>query len=482
MHVLIFMMNSLNRSRCSQINMIKLLADLRSNSMSSEKNIQTDKTTTKNISSPFRWRKYFFLIPLFSILLLQACKEPDAIGLDVLPDADELHLEYSDSATILSKTVREDSLRTDEISSHLLGSIWDPVFGKHEASVYAQLALEGVPSFGIYNQADSLVLSLIYTGFYGDTTYPQNISVYRITENMYYDSAYYSNRTFTYDSNPLGMASIAPMPLTPVVVGSDTVTARMRINLNVTLADSIMALNGQSQLSTNALWIDYFKGIYIKSDPVSSGIQGNMSYLNFVGSKMILYYHDTANVVKTYSFSLASTRMSHFDHDYTGSDVQQQLNDSNAIDTLSYVQAMAGVKTKISFPFLKHFLDSGSIVLNKAELELTPEPGTITNYTPPAQLFILAIREDGTSYFPADYFELSGYYGGSYNATTNKYKFNMGRQLQRILDGRDENHGFYIVPSGSSIQANRVILGRQEKIGDQTYKLKLNLYYTKLPR
>ncbi len=256
MHVLIFMMNSLNRSRCSQINMIKLLADLRSNSMSSEKNIQTDKTTTKNISSPFRWRKYFFLIPLFSILLLQACKEPDAIGLDVLPDADELHLEYSDSATILSKTVREDSLRTDEISSHLLGSIWDPVLGKHEASVYAQLALEGVPSFGIYNQADSLVLSLIYTGSYGDTTYPQNISVYRITENMYYDSAYYSNRTFTYDSNPLGTASIAPMPLTPVVVGSDTVTARMRINLNVTLADSIMALNGQSQLSTNALWID----------------------------------------------------------------------------------------------------------------------------------------------------------------------------------------------------------------------------------
>lgn len=482
MHVLIFMMNSSNRSRCSQINMIQILPDQQSTLKSTLNTLSKDNSKTKKISSTLYGRKSFFLIPLLTVLLLNACKEPDAVGLNVLPGSDQLGLEFSDSATIYSKTVREDSLRTDEISLQLLGSITDPVFGKHQSAIYAQVVEEGVPAFGIYTQADSLVLSMIYAGSYGDTTIPLTIKVYRLLEDMYFDSAYYSNKTFAYNPTEIGSATIEPRPFTKTVVGSDTVSPRMRINLNTVLADSIMALNGQAQLASNAAWIAYFKGIYIVADPVASGVSGNMSYLNFVGSKMILYYHDTTSAVKTYSFSLASTRTSSFSHDYTGTDVGMQLADSNAIDTVSYIQAMSGVKTKITLPFLKHFLDSGSIILNKAELELSPELSTSAVYPPPSQLLLLGINAEGGSFFPTDYFEISGYYGGQYNSETNKYKFNIARQLQRFLDGRDENFGFYLVPSGSSIQANRVILGRQTKIGDTTYKLKLNLYYTKLPR
>jgi hypothetical protein len=449
--------------------------------MSIGNTVPIDINKSKNISSPFRWRKCFFLLSVFSTILLHACKEPDAVGLDVLPAVDGLSLVFSDTATLFSKTVLEDSLRTDEISLQLLGSISDPVFGKHEAAIFAQVALEGVPTFGTITQADSLVLSILYNNAYGDTTYPQTINVYRMTEDMYFDSAYYSNRSFSYDPTPLGTASIAPRPLTPVVVGSDTVSPRLLIKLSTTLADSIMALNGQSQLSTNALWVEYFKGLHIVTDPVSGASTGNLSYLNFVGSKMILYYHDTTNTAKSYSFSLASTRMTRFRHDYTGTDVGQQLADSTALDSISYIQSLAGVKTKITLPYLKHFLDSGSIVLNKAELELSIEPNTFTDYPTPPRLFFLAIKEDGGSEFPLDYFEIAGYHGGTLISETNKYKFNIARHLQRILDGRLENFGFYLVPSGSSIQGNRVILGSPLK-NIPTEKMKLNLYYTKLPR
>ncbi len=461
--------------------MTNALPDNMSQSKSDKNKVPNDNNTPQNISSPFRWRKCLFLLPLLSLIFLHGCKEPDAVGLDVLPTVDGLSLIFSDTATLYSKTVREDSLRTDEISLQLLGSISDPVFGKHQASIFAQVALEGVPSFGNVTQADSLVLSILYNNAYGDTLYPQVINVYRLTEDMYFDSSYYSNRAFSYDPVSIGTITIAPRPNSPVVVGTDTVSARLRINLSTTLADSIIALNGQSQLSTNALWIEYFKGLHIVTDPLSAGAKGNLSYLNFVGSKMILYYHDTTNAVKTYSFSLASTRMTAFAHDYTGTDVGLQLADSNAVDSICFIQALAGVKTKISVPFLKHFLDSGSIVINKAELELTVEANTFTDYPTPTQLLLLAISSTGTSEFPLDYFEIQNYYGGTYNSETKKYKFNIARHLQRILDGRADNFGFYLVPSGSSIQGNRVVLGSPLK-QITSDKMKLNLYYTKLPR
>ena len=132
-------------------------------------------------------------------------------------------------------------------------------------------------------------------------------------------------------------------------------------------------------------------------------------------------------------------------------------------------------------PFLKHFLDSGSIVINRAEVELTVEANTTTDSPTPSQLFLLPINSSGLSEFPLDYFESTNYYGGVYNSETMKYKFNIVRHLQRILDGRVENLGFYLVATGSSVQANRVILGSPLK-EIESAKMKLNLYYTKLPR
>jgi len=461
--------------------MIQFLPDLRSISKSISIRLRANNNNSKNISSPVRWRKYFFVSILFLLSLIQSCKEPDAVGLTILPGEDVLSLSFSDTATIYSKTVLEDSLRTDEISVQLLGAISDPVFGKHEASIYVQTAIAGIPSFGNVTQSDSIVLSLLYSGSYGDTNYTQTISVHKMTEYMYFDSAYYSTRNFTYDPTPIGTAMIAPRPNTNVVVGSDTVSPRIRIHLDKSIADSIMALNGQSQLSTNELWVQYFKGLYIKTDAVNMGGTGNMSYLNFVGSKMIIYYHDSTNTVQTYSFSLASTRSTSFSHDYTGTPVDQQLADSSALDSVCFVQALSGVKTKLSMPFLKHFLDSGSIVINRAELELTVEANTTVDNPVPSQLFLLAINSEGASEFPLDYFESSTYYGGVYNSGTMKYKFNIVRHLQRILDGRAENLGFYLVATGSSVQANRVILGSPLKQMEDA-KMKLNLYYTKLPR
>ncbi len=443
------------------------------------KNINSNINNSENISSTKTWRKYFFLLSLLGGVVLQpGCKDPDEIGLGVIPASDTLGVSASDTSTVWTRTVLEDTLRSDELSLQLLGSVNDDVFGKHTASIYTHAVLAGVPNFGGIRQADSLVLSLSYAGYYGDTTTLQNVEVFEMNEDMDIDSGYYSNKNFSYKPSALGTLAIRPKPNTEVVVAGDSVSPQMRIPLSLALADSIMALEGQSQLSSSDNFNAYFKGMYIRTDQAVSPGSGSISYFNFSNSKLTLYYHGTDSVVKSYSFSLAGARVNSFSHDYTGTVVASQIADSNAVDSLAFLQSMAGVKTKITLPFLKHFADSGSIVVNKAQLVLTSQAGTPINYGVPSKLLLVAIDSVGGSYFPIDYYETGGYFGGNINSDGRTYTFNLARQIQRILDGRLRNDGFYLVVSGSSVQANRLVIGSGK---NASYRATLKLYYTHLP-
>ena len=189
------------------------------------------------------------------------CKDEDELGTSLLPSADQLYTSFSDTATVNSSTQTEDSLRTDELSYQLLGSDNDPVFGVSVASVYTSVNLEGTPTFGFQPVADSLVLYLAYAGFYGDTSSSQTLNVYPLTEDIHIDSSYYASKTFTNDPTTLGSLVYTPHPKTKVIVGSDTLSPHLRITLNKILADSIVALNGKTELSSNANWLAYFKGL-----------------------------------------------------------------------------------------------------------------------------------------------------------------------------------------------------------------------------
>jgi len=48
---------------------------------------------------------------------------------------------FSDSLKISSKTVREDSLKTDSLSQNLVGVLNDPIFGVYRASTFCEFKL-----------------------------------------------------------------------------------------------------------------------------------------------------------------------------------------------------------------------------------------------------------------------------------------------------------------------------------------------------
>jgi hypothetical protein len=411
------------------------------------------------------------------LLFITGCKDPDELGLEVLPTSDQLQMVHTDSLTVNARAVKEDSLRSDELSVQLIGSYIDPFFGKAEATAYTQVLLLGTPNFSSHQVTDSLVLRLFYKGFYGDTNTQQLFRVSRLTEDMYADSVYFSNKTFTAESNALGTTFFYPRPNSKIVIDSDTVAPQLRIRLSQQLADSLVLLNGSDQYLSNEKWLSYFKGLKLETNSATVSGQGCISIFDLFNSRMTLYYHDTSNIAKTYSWSMAGAKTNNFVHEFDGYSVASQLQDSSYTDSLVSVQAMAGIKTRFDIPYLNNLKDSGNIVVNRALLTVSLQDGSTATYGAPPSLTIVAIDSSGSStYFPADFYESSGYFGGTISGQT--YTFNLTRQISRILSGAVPNNGFYLVVSGSSIQASRAILGSGR---NATYPIKLDIYYTRLP-
>jgi hypothetical protein len=166
--------------------------------------------------------------------------------------------------------------------------------------------------------------------------------------------------------------------------------------------------------------------------------------------------------------------LTHTVHDFTGSTVDQQLQAPTDQYEVNYLKSLAGLKTVLSFPYLKHFVDSGSILVNKAELVINIVSDADASI--PTNILLLKKNASGDYQFPIDYYERS--YGGSLQLLTRTYTFNVSRTVQQILDDRDFDYGFSLNILGSMISGNSVAIGGG-KLGGAS-QMKLKLYYTKL--
>ena len=417
------------------------------------------------------------------LLFLGNCKKPEDIGVSTLPDEDLVYTDYSDTATVETFTIKEDSLRADELSRALFGSIKDPDIGFTDVSFFGQVLLSSTPNLitdsSVARGIDSLVLALDYSGYYGDTSNnPVNIHVYRLTEDMHIDSSYYSNRSFQVDPQDLALNNPYEIrPNTPVVVGTDSnQVSQLRIRLSNELADSIFDKNREETFASNDNWKSWFKGIQIKIDQaVDTGV---IVYFNASSesTKLTLYYHE-GTTSKSYSFTMSgAASLTNTVHDFTGFTVEQQLLAPTVPFETNYLKSLAGLKTVLSFPYLKHFVDSGSILVNKAELVINIVSDT--GVAIPTNILWLAKNSSGDYEFPIDYYERS--YGGTINLSTRTYTFNVSRTVQQLLDGKDFDYGFSLNILGSMISGNSVAIGGGKPGGPSQMKLKL--YYTKLQK
>jgi hypothetical protein len=398
-----------------------------------------------------------------------------------------LNAEFSDTATLITHTVRDDSLPTGKVSPMLLGNINDPLFGITKASVYTQLYLQKTnPSFGSNPILDSAVLSLVYkNGQYYGTLYPQQFEVYELAQSLSKDSVYYSNKTLLLGTK-LATAYLTPDVKDSVPVDTIKFPPHLRITLNQNLLQKFFDDSYISAYNSNDNFQTVFKGLYITSTSIPPAGQGAILYIDLTNTytRLTLYYHNDTSDSLSYFFTIHNTesqRFSHFEHDYSSATaLQNQLNTSDTIqENQVFVQPMAGVRTKITMPHIKNFFANGKVAINKAELVLPVEPTAVdTTFSPHTKLVaVIADKEKGILTLP-DYYEGTSYFGGDYDATNKVYKFNIARYIQQVLNGTRENQNLYIITSARPTTANRVqLIGGSKSLPN---RMRLKITYTPL--
>ena len=474
----------------------------------------------------------FFLVLLVSgfVLILSSCDKSSPVGLDVQPKNDILNVGYQDSTTLVTRTVKEDSLRTDQglITSGLtlLGKYNDPIFGMASSSLYAQLSFNSniyPTSFGTNPHCDSLVMILDYTGnYYGENngrTAPkkQTINVYPLLDNMSTSVSYYSDTTLHYivgDDLVNGYTFTPEIPDSTYAEGAYTypfhkVYRQVRIPIKNSFGQTLINDRLTNLETSNAAFYGIFKGLLITAENTSGlGIgDGRIIAYSLPGSKVRLYYNylglnyaGTADSLRHTYYDLKLNLGSLFSHFNTTSkigasnstDLNTQVKDTNRTHSYSttYIQSLAGVKTKIYTPYLMNMVKNGPIAINKAELVVNVvSPSTKydgTTYTPPATLYLFGINNDGTSYVLPDLISAPYYYYGGFNAGNYQYSLNITRYIQQVLDKKLNNNGMYLlVPHiSAATTASRVAIGgaapKNPDGSANAYQMKLEITYTKL--
>ncbi|HOY30881.1 MAG TPA: DUF4270 domain-containing protein [Bacteroidales bacterium] len=439
----------------------------------------------KNILSHPRLTLFLLLFVGF----LTSCNKNEELGVNVQPSQDMLGINTVD-IPVYAHTVYEDSVRTDETTYNLIGSYLDPVFGLTDAGVFTQfnLTTTSVP-FGDNPVCDSVVLSLAYQGFYGDTSSMLTLNVFEISDDFYYDNTYYSDDILgTYKNNYAGI-TFKPNFKDSVQVGSIKYPPHLRVRLKNTLGQKFIDASGTSYLTDNASFLKFFKGLNISVKSVTS--DGVMLYFNMLSSitKLTLYYHSDDDTA-AYNFVIDSktARFNTFDHKgFSTADplFKQQLSGDTLLgDSILYVQAMAGTKIKLWIGYndivgLNAFLKdtvNGRIAINKATLVVKVDENTITEFAPPEKLILSKINSDGTLSFLADYAYGDAYYGGSYSSTAKEYRFNVAKHIQdAMLDDDFMDYGLYLVVSGAAVKSNRAVIKGNNTSQDN---LRLEIIYT----
>lgn len=413
----------------------------------------------------FGMRKVLTLSAIFLFWGLVSCEKPEeqGVGLSVQPTDDQLSSNQTDTTTIITKTVRQDSLRTDELSSVLLGNFNDPKFGETKAGVFTQLRLP-TSQIGFNNidslVIDSVVLALEYNDYYGNLT-AQDFKISLATESFEIDSNYYTNTSVSTDGiNRIltGFETITPNPEDTVVIDGVTLPAQIRFRLDTVLAQNI--LNGSVELlSNNENFLATYPGIYIESTSTFAPNQGGLLYFNLASSnsKYTIYYTDkTDNSAHTFDLVIdaGAVRFSNFTHDYSA-DIINQLADSTLGQEKIYIQTTAGLNGLMYFPHIKNY-NNPDIAIAKAELIL-PVSAESAGYDPQETLLLYAVKPDGSIDFLLDQFEGSTFIDGTYDEINEEYRFTVTRFIQDLIT--ENNYvALQITSSAASVTGNRVII------------------------
>ena len=209
-----------------------------------------------------------------------------------------------------------------------------------------------------------------------------------------------------------------------------------------------------TDLSTNSEFQNIVNGLYITINRTKSTGAGGILMFSGTDSLSVYYHSVSGTTVDTAEVQLPIAHMAaSITHTFTQT-IQNELNNkTTGSRNTFYLQGLAGLRAKISFPgFLSKLraslvnrpgIKDSDVLINRAELVITPQPGTYIPYSPLPKITMyqldLALQPSPIQDASAD--ARSGgasIFGGFYNPTTNNYHFILTAFLQDMVFG--SNH------------------------------------------
>jgi hypothetical protein len=454
--------------------------------------------------------KLDLLTLLISLFILSSCQNTDSIGLDVDP-ATEITGTFTDTVTVVSFTAKDDSMVTNTLPKYPLGHFIDPIFGKTTANIAMSLTMDppGL-SFGTSPVLDSAVLVLYYANeFYGDSTSNFQVDVHQLNNALSTSVQYFNTQPQSHGSTVIGSKRLRfsikdSVRITEIVTGKPDIQVTRRPQMRIPINSNFVTTNflnaGSTTLSSNDLLNRSVKGFYLTINKSQSTGPGGVAFFNLTDSSRLEVYYKSQNgaFIDTvlHKFPIVNNAVpviADFKHDYTGTAIPANLN-SNSQQNITYVQGLAGLRTKIRFPHIEKLKNLGNITINKAELIVSVVGGTDA-FKPASRLIMYRTDIASQRQFIPDFstepaFSLTDVdFGGFYDSSKKHYRFQITSYIQDILKGKLKQFDTYIAPvspdynrsvgpavSGST--AGGSVLGSGKP--GVSYQMKLRIIYSKI--
>jgi len=387
--------------------------------------------------------KHIFFLSWLCIIFFYSCTDPQVIGLEIQPETDKITISsLNDDSPFIASTQKVDSVRSSQTVYALLGKYESTSLLDAEASFSTHLRLsDNAVDFGSEPLLDSAIITLVYAGYYGDTSIEMSIDVNQLNEDIFDTTTYFSNYSVSTIpfSTPL-QHSFYPKPNTSFFNDTDSLGSRA-LSFNANQIGQLLLNASNDNFVDNDAFINFFKGLNFSVS--STQPSSSVLYFNLIdgGSKLTLYYNDSLSY--DFLFTAAAQRINHF-----------IMQNNLSLDNILAVQSMAGLEVRLEFDDLQLLKQSlSNKIINQALLVFNED--NLTDL-PHSDLSLVRLDSNNTRFFLEDILEGQSHFGGE--LTDKTYQFNITKFLQNLVQGEYESNILILVPTGESVNANRTII------------------------
>jgi hypothetical protein len=478
---------------------------------------------------------WIFICP---IILFNSCTRFDQseLGGDLLPGSDRL---WTDTMMLPVSTISSPEADTSVVNKneqHVIGFTNDPIFGTTTAATFLQcLPLSypfklPTPKDSLF--LDSLVLTLAFSGSYGDTSALSSVHVYKVNDPAFLPGKRYTIAEAPAYSNTdlLGTSTFRATEIRKgykLAYKSDSIFNQLRIRLSDPLGRALLDQDNITGAFTNdSLFKVFLNGFAIVPDSLGSGNALHYFSLSNGNTSLQLYYRvlkpdnkiDTTRTVFPFIPDvIRSANANKIHRNYAGS-LSESVLKSGEPSSMAYIQTAPGTAVKIQVPGLDT-LGGKPYIVHRAELvarQIYKGPLQEENAFLPPVLHLYTLENSGKNapipydsigYFQQSSFDftrsvtlyniLSSYTGGTNtfyldnaNRSASIYRMNMTRYVQNIVNGRTSRRDFKLAApyfaefsggrsSGTSL--NPLAYGRIQLGGGShpLYPMYVCIYYSK---